>query len=258
MSSSNAVEFINVTKSYPVSPHLGLGIKDLLLHPTKILGVIKKERYVVFDNISFSVKKGESVAFIGRNGAGKSTALGLIAGVLSPDSGHVQTSGRLACMLELGCGFHQELTGRENIRLNATLIGLSPSDIKEKFASIVEFSELGQFIDQPIRTYSSGMVTRLGFSVLAHADPDILVIDEVLAVGDAGFQKKCLNVIQSFKERGCTILFVSHSIGDVNSVCERAIWLERSQIMVDTDTSTCTDSYMLSDDSRLIDGQMPK
>ncbi|GAB80129.1 putative ABC transporter ATP-binding protein [Shimwellia blattae DSM 4481 = NBRC 105725] len=185
---------------------------------------------MAIENISFSVNKGEAVALIGRNGAGKSTSLGLVAGVMKPTSGTVTTHGRIASMLELGGGFHPELTGRENIYLNATLLGLRRKDVQARIEQIIEFSELGDFIDEPIRVYSSGMLAKLGFSVITQVDPDILIIDEVLAVGDIAFQAKCLKTINDFKSRGVTILFVSHNMKDVEKICDRVVWIENHHL----------------------------
>ncbi|MDM7050745.1 ABC transporter ATP-binding protein, partial [Klebsiella michiganensis] len=173
---------------------------------------------------------GEAVALIGRNGAGKSTSLGLVAGVIKPTKGSVTTRGRVASMLELGGGFHPELTGRENIFLNATLLGLRRKEVQQRMERIIEFSELGEFIDEPIRVYSSGMLAKLGFSVISQVEPDILIIDEVLAVGDISFQAKCIKTIKEFKNRGVTILFVSHNMSDVEKICDRVVWIENHRL----------------------------
>lgn len=225
-----AIEFDNVTKRYPLYHHIGSGIKELIFNPRRALSLLSGKSYLAIENISFKINKGESVALIGRNGAGKSTSLGLVAGVIKPSQGKVHVQGRVASMLELGGGFHPELTGRENIRLNATLLGLRKHEIKRKIDDIIAFSELGEFIDEPIRVYSSGMLAKLGFSVITQVEPDILIIDEVLAVGDISFQKKCIDVINSFKKRGVTILFVSHSMGDISKVCDKVIWIENHKI----------------------------
>ncbi|HHL0109027.1 TPA: ABC transporter ATP-binding protein, partial [Escherichia coli] len=176
------------------------------------------------------VGKGEAVALIGRNGAGKSTSLGLVAGVIKPTKGTVTTQGRVASMLELGGGFHPELTGRENIYLNATLLGLRRKEVQQRMDRIIEFSELGDFIDEPIRVYSSGMLAKLGFSVISQVEPDILIIDEVLAVGDISFQAKCIQTIRDFKNKGVTILFVSHNMSDVEKICDRVVWIENHKL----------------------------
>ncbi len=225
-----AIEFQNVTKRYPLYHHIGSGIKELIFHPKRALSLLTGRSYLAIEDISFCVAKGESVALIGRNGAGKSTSLGLVAGVIKPTSGSVKVVGRVASMLELGGGFHPELTGRENIRLNATLLGLRRKQLNERLDKIIEFSELGEFIDEPIRVYSSGMLAKLGFSVITQVDPDILIIDEVLAVGDIAFQRKCINTINEFRKKGVTILFVSHNLSDVMQICDKVIWIENHRM----------------------------
>lgn len=227
---SVAIEFKNVTKRYPLYHHIGSGIKELIFNPRRALSLLSGRSYLAIEDISFQVNTGESVALIGRNGAGKSTSLGLVAGVMKPSSGSVHVVGRVASMLELGGGFHPELTGRENIRLNATLLGLRRKEVKSRLDKIIEFSELGEFIDEPIRVYSSGMLAKLGFSVITQVDPDILIIDEVLAVGDIAFQKKCLETINEFKKKGVTILFVSHNLEDVEKICDKVIWIENHKM----------------------------
>jgi lipopolysaccharide transport system ATP-binding protein len=177
-------------------------------------------------DVSFEVKRGEALGIIGKNGAGKSTILGLIAGVLKPTEGRVVVKGRASALLELGAGFHPELTGRENIILNGIILGLAKAEVLKKLDEIIEFSGIEEFIDQPIRVYSSGMLARLGFSVVAHLDPDILLIDEILAVGDREFRKKCIKKMMKFKKRGVTIIFVSHSMPDVKRICDRVAWLD--------------------------------
>jgi len=224
------INFHNVTKEYPLYHHIGSGIKDLIFHPKRALQLFKGRKYLAIEDISFTVSKGEAVALIGRNGAGKSTSLGLVAGVIKPTQGIVETKGRVASMLELGGGFHPELTGRENIYLNATLLGLRRKEVQMRMEQIIEFSELGDFIDEPIRVYSSGMLAKLGFSVISQIDPDVLIIDEVLAVGDIAFQAKCIKTIKEFKEKGVTILFVSHNMSDVEKICDRVVWIENHKL----------------------------
>ncbi|WP_346827627.1 ABC transporter ATP-binding protein [Serratia inhibens] len=240
---SIAIEFKNVTKRYPLYHHIGSGIKELIFNPRRAFNLLRGRSYLAIGDISFQVQKGESVALIGRNGAGKSTSLGLVAGVMRPTSGTVSVQGRVASMLELGGGFHPELTGRENIRLNATLLGLRRKELKERLDKIIEFSELGDFIDEPIRVYSSGMLAKLGFSVITQVDPDILIIDEVLAVGDISFQRKCLNTISEFKEKGVTILFVSHNLADVEKICDKVIWIENHKMREIGDAKTVISHY---------------
>lgn len=228
--SDSVIIFDNVSKSYPLYYHITAGIKNFLFHLPKGISSLKNSRFEALRSISFEVYKGETFGIIGRNGAGKSTTLGLIAGVLKPSQGRVIVKGRTSPLLELGAGFHPDLTGRENIMLNGVLMGLTRAEVFRKMKEIIEFSELGEFIDQPIRVYSSGMITRLGFSVVAHLDPEILLIDEVLAVGDLNFQKKCLDKMASFKERGVTMVFVSHSMVDVERICDRVMWIESHTI----------------------------
>ncbi|MGS0383878.1 O-antigen export ABC transporter ATP-binding protein RfbB [Escherichia coli] len=224
------INFSHVTKEYPLYHHIGSGIKDLVFHPKRAFQLLKGHKYLAIEDITFTVGKGEAVALIGRNGAGKSTSLGLVAGVIKPTKGTVTTQGRVASMLELGGGFHPELTGRENIYLNATLLGLRRKEVQQRMDRIIEFSELGDFIDEPIRVYSSGMLAKLGFSVISQVEPDILIIDEVLAVGDISFQAKCIQTIRDFKNKGVTILFVSHNMSDVEKICDRVVWIENHKL----------------------------
>ncbi|HCZ39555.1 MAG TPA: sugar ABC transporter ATP-binding protein [Brochothrix thermosphacta] len=241
-----AIEFTSVTKRYPLYHHIGSGIKELIFNPKRALTLLTGRSYLAIEDITFTVEKGESVALIGRNGAGKSTSLGLVAGVIKPTAGTVRTTGRVASMLELGGGFHPELTGRENIRLNATLLGLRRKQLNERIDKIIEFSELGEFIDEPIRVYSSGMLAKLGFSVITQVDPDILIIDEVLAVGDYAFQKKCIDTINQFKARGVTILFVSHNLGDIEKICDRVIWIENHRLKASGSAENILQQYRSS------------
>lgn len=241
-----AIEFNSVTKRYPLYHHIGSGIKELIFNPKRALTLLSGRSYLAIEDITFTVKKGESVALIGRNGAGKSTSLGLVAGVIKPTTGTVITRGRVASMLELGGGFHPELTGRENIRLNATLLGLRRKQLNERIDKIIEFSELGEFIDEPIRVYSSGMLAKLGFSVITQVDPDILIIDEVLAVGDYAFQKKCIETINEFKAKGVTILFVSHNLSDIGKICDRVIWIENHRLKASGKAENILEQYRSS------------
>ncbi|UWS34744.1 ABC transporter ATP-binding protein [Erwinia pyrifoliae] len=243
---SVVIEFINVTKSYPLYHHIGSGIKELVFNPIRALSLLSGRSYLAIEDINFRVEKGESVALIGRNGAGKSTSLGLVAGVLKPTAGEVNVVGRVASMLELGGGFHPELTGRENIRLNATLLGLRRKELNARINNIIEFSELGEFIDEPIRVYSSGMLAKLGFSVISQINPDILIIDEVLAVGDIAFQRKCINTINEFKKKGVTILFVSHNLSDIEKVCDRVIWIENHRLKMTGKSSEVISAYKIA------------
>jgi lipopolysaccharide transport system ATP-binding protein len=216
-----------VHKNFPMYHQFSGGIKNFLLHFPTAVKSIRKRSFTVLKDISFEVSVGETIGIIGKNGAGKSTILGLLAGVLKPSSGQVTVAGRIAPLLELGAGFHPELSGRENILLNGILLGMLKREVEEKRDAIIEFSELEEFIDQPIRTYSSGMLARLGFSVAVHCDPDILLIDEVLAVGDQDFQKKCIEKMRVFKQEQKTIVFVSHNVEEIRQVCDRVIWIDQ-------------------------------
>jgi lipopolysaccharide transport system ATP-binding protein len=227
---NDAIVFESVSKTYPLYHHVQGGLKSFAFRAPKLLKALRTDGYTAIQDISFSVKSGECFGVIGRNGAGKSTLLGLAAGVIRPSEGQVNVNGRVAPMLELGGGFHPDLTGRENIMLNGVLLGMSRADVRAAMGRIIEFSGLEEFIDEPIRIYSSGMLAKLGFSVITQLEPDILIIDEVLAVGDIDFQKKCRTEINGFRKRGVTILFVSHSMDDIKSVCDRVIWIENHRI----------------------------
>jgi lipopolysaccharide transport system ATP-binding protein len=221
-----------VTKRYHVDSPVAGGFKNLLLHlPSQIRAIRTRKPFCALEGVSFEVRAGECLGVIGPNGAGKSTALGLIAGVLRPSSGVVETRGRICPLLELGAGFHTELNGRENIVLNGILLGLTRREVAERVGEIIAFSELGQFIDAPLRTYSSGMIARLGFSVAVHLDPSILLVDEVLAVGDEHFQQKCLRRMQQFRERKTTMVFVSHDMPSVAKISDRVILIEGGRLL---------------------------
>lgn len=191
----------------------------------------KHDRLVALHNISFELGDGDSVAIVGRNGAGKSTLLSLMAGLLRPDCGTIEIEGRIAALLDLGAGFHPDLTGRENLFVNAALLGLGRREVEERFERIVEFSGLGDFIHQPLRTYSSGMVVRLAFAVAVHVDPEILLIDEVLGVGDTSFQEKCFAEIHRLKNSGSLFVCVSHAADVLRQLAEKAIWIEEGEVV---------------------------
>lgn len=195
-------------------------------------------------NISFEVSQGETIGIIGRNGAGKSTLLKILAKITKPTSGYVDISGRLGALLEVGTGFHPELTGRENIYLNATILGMQKNDIKRRFDEIVDFAEIEQFIDTPVKHYSSGMYMRLAFSVAAYLEPEILIIDEVLAVGDAAFQQKSMGLMEGVAMQGRTVLFVSHNMAAVQKLCSRSILLSSGQLVADGKTSDIINKYI--------------
>jgi lipopolysaccharide transport system ATP-binding protein len=230
--SQPAIRFVHVSKSYPFYQHITGGFKQFLFNLPKAVKTIRTHRFLSLHDISFEVKAGESFGIIGRNGAGKSTTLGLIAGVLKPTTGKVTVRGRVSPMLELGSGFHQELTGRENIFLNGVLMGMTRAEVARREEEIIDFSELGEFIDQPIRVYSSGMMARLGFAVVSSLDPEILLVDEILAVGDISFRQKCMARMLSFREKGVTMVLVSHSQDDIQKVCDRAMWIENHQVQM--------------------------
>lgn len=238
------ITFENVSKSYPLYHHMTGGIKNFFFHLPKILESLKSSKYQALQNVSFSVSKGEALGIIGKNGAGKSTILGLIAGVLRPTQGRVIVKGRISPLLELGAGFHFDLTGRENILLKGVLIGLSRSEVLSKMDEIVAFSELDDFIDQPVRIYSSGMLARLGFSIVANLDPEILLIDEILAVGDVSFQQKCLSRMAEFRKKGVTMVFVSHSMKDIETICDRVTWIENHRIAMVGETISVVKEYL--------------
>nr|WP_231712131.1 ABC transporter ATP-binding protein [Arthrobacter sp. zg-Y820] len=191
------------------------------------------EKFFALKDVSLEVKQGESVALLGLNGSGKSTLLKQISGVMLPDSGTVGTRGRVAGLIEVGAGFHPDLSGRDNVFLNGAILGMSEAEIHEKFDSIVEFSEIGQFIDTEVKFYSSGMYLRLAFSVAVHTDPEVFLVDEILAVGDEPFQKKCIAKIRELAEEGKTLVVVSHDLDLVAKICERGVLLERGQIVMD-------------------------
>ncbi|MCC7176338.1 MAG: ABC transporter ATP-binding protein [Bryobacterales bacterium] len=190
----------------------------------------RHEQFYALKRVNLELREGDSLAVVGPNGAGKSTLLSLVAGLSWPDEGRVLVNGRVAALLELGSGFHPDLTGAENVRLNAALLGFSRQRTREKFDEIVEFSEIGQFIAEPLRTYSAGMIMRLAFSVAAAVDPDILLIDEVLAVGDPAFQQKCIRKIQELKQAGRVLICASHVMGTLRDLCNRGIWLEHGRV----------------------------
>ena len=226
----NAIRLDHVSKAYPRHQHLTHGLKQSLLHLPDLIRRMKADRFLALNDVSLEVEQGEAVAIIGPNGAGKSTMLGLIAGVIRPETGTVEIRGRVAPLLELGAGFHFDLTGRENIVLNAVLMGMTRREVARRFDAIVAFSGLEAVLDEPLRTYSSGMVARLGFSVAAHLDPDILLIDEILAVGDASFQQKCLGRIAELQQSGKTIVLVTHDLHAMERWCDEAIWLNAGTI----------------------------
>lgn len=222
MQKENAIEVENITKSFKVYYDRGKTLKEYLVTP----GRNKAEMREVLKGISFKVKKGEAVGIIGKNGCGKSTTLKLLTRIIYPDSGNIKLNGRVSSLLELGAGFHPDMSGRENIYLNAAIFGLTHKEIDEKVEDIIRFSELEDYIENPVRTYSSGMYMRLAFAVAINVKADILLIDEILAVGDVSFQTKCFEKLKEIKASGTTIVIVSHSLGQIEQICDKSIWLE--------------------------------
>ena len=239
-------------KDKDIAIHISKMDKDFIVYGDKAntlkekilrFGSNKKETRHVLKNISLDIKKGESVALIGINGSGKSTLLKLMTKIIYPTSGEIKVNGKLTSLLELGAGFHQDFSGRENIYFNASIFGLTRKEIDSRLNDIIDFSELGEFIDTPVRTYSSGMYMRLAFSVAINVDADILLIDEILAVGDQHFQDKCLDKMLELKKKGKTMVFVSHSKESVKLLCDRAVWLNNGEIRMDGKTSDVLDLY---------------
>ena len=234
MSSNDiAISVSNLSKCYQIYDSPRDRLKQFVVpRLQRVAGKSPKQYFREFwalKDVSFEVKKGETVGIIGRNGSGKSTLLQMICGTLSPTSGSIQTNGRIAALLELGSGFNPEFTGRENVYMNASVLGLGKEEIDDRFADIVAFADIGEFIEQPVKTYSSGMMVRLAFAVIAHVDADILVVDEALAVGDAFFTQKCMRFLRKFMETG-TVLFVSHDTGAVVNLCNTAVLLSRGRV----------------------------
>ena len=224
-------------------------IKSLFLRKDqkqKLAESADDKAFYALKDVSFDIPKGETWGIIGRNGSGKSTLLKLMAGIYKPDAGKLTVDGKISALIELGAGFHPEFSGRENIYINASILGMYKSQIREKFDEIVAFAELEEFIDNPVRTYSSGMFARLGFSVAIHADPDILLVDEVLAVGDESFSHKCKDKINSFRKEGKTIIVVTHNLADVDILCDNVVWLEKGVIKDSGSPKRITDTYMMT------------
>lgn len=221
MKPENAIEVQNITKKFKIYYDKSHSLKEKILFSKRN----KYEEKNVLNGVTFEVKKGEAIGLVGHNGCGKSTILKLLTQIMYPDSGTIEMSGRVSSLLELGAGFHPDMTGRENIYINASIFGLKRKEIDKKLAEIIDFSELGGFIDNPVRTYSSGMYMRLAFSVAINVNADILLIDEILAVGDANFQVKCFNKLMEIKKGGTTIVIVSHSLGQIEQICERSLWI---------------------------------
>lgn len=247
----------NISKSYNISHEMkatagNVTFRDAIINtlkkPKELLTghIMKKEKFWALKGIDFEINKGEVVGIIGKNGSGKSTLLKIMSRITEPTTGEIVMNGRVASLLEVGTGFHPELTGRENVYFNGSILGMKKKEIDAKFDEIVAFSEVEKFLDTPVKFYSSGMYVRLAFAVAAHLDPDILIVDEVLAVGDAAFQKKCLGKMKQSAAEGRTVLFVSHSMQSVKALCTKAIWIDRGKIVKAGNMEEVTDAYSLT------------
>jgi ABC-type polysaccharide/polyol phosphate transport system ATPase subunit len=241
----NAIELTNVTKIYRrYGGRQFATLKSALLQRSILRDLQASETFPALTDVSFSVPKGSTYGVIGRNGSGKSTALKLVAGITKPTSGTVKVVGRISALIELGAGFHPEISGRENVFINGIMLGLTKREIEQRFDEIVDFAELRDFIDAPVKTYSSGMYMRLGFAVAIHVSPDVLLVDEVLAVGDEGFTHKCLDKFAEFRRRNRTILLVTHSLSLVERFCDEALWLDEGRAMGHGDPRRVVDGYL--------------
>ena len=241
MSKKTMIEVSDVTMRFRLNNDRILSLKEFVT--TALRGKLQYNDFTALEHISFTVEKGETLGLIGRNGAGKSTLLKVISGILKPTEGGVVCHGNIVPMLELGSGFDMDLTGRENIFLNGAILGYSEEYLKSKYKEIVEFSELGQFIEVPIRNYSSGMLARLAFSVASVVTPEILIVDEILSVGDAGFQEKSRKRMLELMGGGTTVLFVSHSLEQIREMCSSVVWLEHGRVKALGETSEICNDY---------------
>lgn len=253
---SNAIQPVvslrNVSKRFTYTPDQPRSVLETLIHTfNRRLGRASHQDLWAVKDLSFDVLPGQSLGLIGRNGSGKSTVLKLIARILRPTQGQVMVRGRVSALLELGAGFHPDLTGRENIFLNASVLGLQAADVRRHYDEIVEFSELGEFINMPVKHYSSGMYMRLGFSVAVHVNPNILIIDEILAVGDQAFRMKCVDRIHALKNQGVTIILISHEIETVRRLCSDLIWLEHGEVRAAGATESVASEYKHFSDERI-------
>lgn len=240
----NIIVVDNVSMEFQLYTEKVDSIKEYLIKRLK--KQIQKEYFLALDGVSFQVKRGEAVGLIGKNGSGKSTMLKTIAGVLKPTKGAVAVNGTVAPMIELGAGFDFDLTARENVFLNGAILGYPQEMLKEKFDEIISFAELEAFVDVPVKNFSSGMITRLGFAIATSFVPDILICDEILAVGDFAFQEKCEKRISDMLEKGTTLLLVSHSTDQVKRMCSKAVWLSKGKVVMDGDANTVCDEYLKS------------
>ncbi|MBR1860454.1 MAG: ABC transporter ATP-binding protein [Lachnospiraceae bacterium] len=242
MESEYSIQVKNAEKYFKIYKDKGKELKERILFRSRN----RYEKHKVLNGVSFDIKKGETVGLIGRNGCGKSTTLKLLTKILRPNSGEIIVNGRISSLIELGAGFHPDMTGRENIYINASIFGLSRGDVNKRLDKIIEFSELGEYIDNPVRTYSSGMYMRLGFSVAINVDAQVLLVDEILAVGDVNFQKKCFDRLNQVKKDGTTIVIVSHDMEQLYRLCDRLIWLEKGDIVEDGEARIVGEHYLES------------
>lgn len=246
------VELANISKRYRLSHEKARSFQDIWLGLFRGKRAGRVEQFWALRDVSLQINQGESVALIGPNGAGKSTALKIITRIIDPTHGMVRVRGRMSALIELGAGFHHDLTGRENIFLNGSILGFSRQEMQARFDEIVSFAGLEQFIDTELKRWSVGMVMRLGFAIATSVEPDILITDEILAVGDESFQRKCLRRIGAFRAQGGTILFVSHDMKAVRDLCERTIWLDHGVIQMDGPTGEVVDRYLASGQNQVL------
>src|SRR5436190_23585416 len=242
----NAITLTDASKIYRrySRRHQFTTLKSALLSRSLTRDLRPDETFAAVRDVTFDVPRGRTLGVIGRNGSGKSTLLKLVAGITKPTSGTVQVNGRISALIELGAGFHPEISGRENVFINGIMLGLSKREIQDRFDEIVDFAELREFIDAPVKTYSSGMYMRLGFAVAIHVDPDVLLVDEVLAVGDEGFTDKCLDKFGEFKRSNKTILLVTHSLNLVERFCDEAVWLDGGEKRAEGDPKRVVGAYL--------------
>jgi lipopolysaccharide transport system ATP-binding protein len=244
-SDGTAISLEGISKRYYLRSQRPVDLKTTVLHlPSFLSRDSSRKAFWALDDVSFTVKRGESIGIVGPNGSGKSTLLKIMADLARPTRGKINVNGRISALLELGAGFHPQITGRENAILNAVLLGLTRREAEQVLPDIIAFSELGDFIDEPMRTYSSGMYIRLGFAVAVHVHADVLLVDEVLAVGDGEFQQKCFDHIEKLRAKGVTIVLVSHDLGSVTRFCERAILLHHGQVQVEGKSQPGVHEYL--------------
>lgn len=239
MDGNNAIEVTSVSKTFKINSG-ATSLKDLVVYHKNISHTKRK----VLDDVSFNVKKGEVIGIIGRNGSGKSTMLKLLSGILKPDTGSITIDGKISCLIELGAGFHPDMTGRENVYINSSIFGVDKKETEKRFQQILDFSEIGNYIDERVRNYSSGMYLRLAFSVAINVDADILLIDEILAVGDINFSKKCMDKLEELRKNGVSIVIVTHAVDMAKTMCDRVVWIEGGKIKAQGDPETVCNQYV--------------